>query len=335
MSITAWGRRVAMAVTAAATVLTIGCGGGSEDDSFAAPVELESPTPTPPVPTPVPTAAPVEFRVAYLNLMSPISVDSTDTVAGDTFDARLALVVEEMQDFRPDVIGFSEAAWTEAHGSAVAKLSVALKMEPIFVQANPWFASQTEAQNKDLARQIGFDEGELILVRSDRWVVAGATPTWLNPRTSETEGRAALHVKLRGPEPAREIDVFITHLTGGGDRVRELQARGFADFVARQRGTGPAVVMADLSAGPESAAYAAIAGTGLLDPLAGEDEGTCCRESVLGEQPELTTRTDFLFAAGWPGSVAGILADRPGEAADGTPLYASDHNGVWAVFPLQ
>ncbi|GIW19006.1 MAG: hypothetical protein KatS3mg064_2163 [Tepidiforma sp.] len=314
--------------------LAAACSSKPPSDSYARPVETPEPTPTKPVPTPEPTPEPTEFRVAYLNLMSPIATDANDTTAGDTFEDRLKLVAEELRSYRPDLAGFSEATWTATHGSAVAKLAAELKMEPLFVQANPWFTGRTEAQNRELAKQIGFEEGELVLVRSDRWVVQGATPAWLNPRTSETEGRAALHVRIKGPPALPTIDAFITHLTGGSERLRGQQAESFAEFVQAQRGGGPAIILADLSDPPGSPAYEAIRALGFEDPLAVTNPATCCRPSVLGEQPPPAERTSFIFSAGWSASVAGPLADRPVRLADGRLLYASDHNGLWALFPV-
>lgn len=312
----------------------IACSDKPPTDSYARPIETPEPTPTKPVPTPEPTPEPTEFRVAYLNLMSPIPTDANETSAAATFDARLQAVVEELRPYKPDLVGFSEATWTAAHGSAMARLAAELKMEPLFVQANPWFTGRSDAQNKELAKEIGFEEGELVLVRSDRWVVLGATPTWLNPRTSETEGRAALHVLLKGPPAFPSIDVFITHLTGGGERLRGQQAESFARFVSAQRSGGPAIVLADLSDPPGSPAYEAIVALGFEDPLAVSDPPTCCRPGILGEQPAPTARTSFILSAGWRASVAGPMFDRPTKLPDGRLLYASDNNGLWALFPV-
>jgi endonuclease/exonuclease/phosphatase family metal-dependent hydrolase len=329
-------RRAALAglLAAVAWAGLAACSSSTPSDSYARPVETPEPTPTRPVPTPEPTPEPTEFRVAFINLMSPVQTDANDTSAGDTFDQRLQLVIDELRSYRPDLVGFSEATWTAKHGSAVAKLAAELKMEPLFVQANPWFAGRTEQQNRELAKQIGFEEGELVLVRSDRWVVLGATPAWLNPRTSETEGRAALHVRIKGPSAVGTVDVFITHLTGGGERLRGQQAESFAEFVRKQRTGGPAIILADLSDPPGSPAYQALIGLGFEDPLAGIDPPTCCRPGVIGDQPEPTVRTSFILSAGWRASVAAAFATKPGRLPDGRPLYASDHNGVWALFPV-
>jgi hypothetical protein len=72
----------------------------------------------------------------------------------------------------------------------------------------------------------------------------------------------------------------------------------------------------------------------LTDVFAGSPVQTCCRPAILGEQPELTQRTDFLLTSGWGPSAVATFGHVPAPRADGTPLYASDHNGISAVFPL-
>jgi hypothetical protein len=40
------------------------------------------------------------------------------------------------------------------------------------------------------------------------------------------------------------------------------------------------------------------------------------------------------MTGGWAPSTSGLFADHPGARPDGTPLYASDHNGLMATFDL-
>ena len=279
--------------------------------------------------TPVPT----EFRVAFINLMSPVALDSTNSVASDTYDERLALVIEQLKVFKPDLVGFNEATNTTAHGNAVATLAKELKMEQQQVRANPWFPGSTQAANDEIAKQSGFEEFDVLLTRS-AFPILKADQKWLNPRTSETEARAALHVVVKAPGTLGNIDVYLTHLTGGGDRVRAAQAASVLSFIKETRGAGPLLLMGDLSDTPESSAYKAFVDAGFKDLDAAGNLPTCCRETVVGEQPALTTRTDFLFADRWTAPAPAVWGDTPGKRADGTPLYASDHNGLTAVFPL-
>ncbi len=325
------------ALALGAALATAGCGAQGEDDGDVfVPQPTPSASPSPFVVTPVATPEPAELRVAFINLMSPVGTDATNTVAADTFEARLNLVIEELKAFKPDIVGFNEATNTAAHGDAREKLATALKMEPFWLRANPWFPTQTRDQNDAIARQIGFEEGELVLVRSDRFpVIGGIDSHWINPRTSETEGRVAFHLKVRIPGEAGEADIYITHLTGGDESVKTRQAQSIAGFIRSSRGTGPAVLMGDLGTGPESPAYATLRDAGFDDAFAEAAIPTCCRASVIGEQKPLALRTDFLLDAGWDPTEIGTIGDKPSKQPDGRELYASDHLGLFAVFPLQ
>lgn len=325
-----------LAVVAAGALALASCGGDGDDGGGTfVPLPTPSASPSPEPYTPQPAPEPTELRVAFINLMSPVGTDATNTVAADTFEERLNLVIAELKEFKPDIVGFNEATITEAHGDAREKLATALKMEPFWLRANPWFPAQSRDANDAIAKQIGFEEGELVLVRSDRFpLIGGIDPHWINPRTSETEGRVAFHLKVRIPGTTGEADFYITHLTGGGDAVRTRQAASVAGFIKASRGTGPAIVMGDLSDVPESGAYAELMRIGLQDPFAEAGIATCCRESPVGEQKPMTLRTDYLLSAGWWPAETGAVGEQAIKRVDETELYASDHIGLFAVFAL-
>ncbi len=279
------------------------------------------------------TPVPSEFRVAFINLMSPVTLDATNVVASETYDQRLDFVIEELKAFKPDVVGFNEATITTEHGNTVARLAKELKMEQQMVRANPWFPNATKEQNDEIGKQSGFEEYEVILTRS-AFPILKADPFWLNPRTSETEGRAGLHVVVKAPTGTANIDIYITHLTGGGEKVRAAQAASFMQFVKSTRGGGPLLLMGDLSDTPGSETDKVFTDAGLKDAAADSDAPTCCREALIGMQPALTTRTDYIFQQGWDAPKLELWAAAPHKRADGTDLYPSDHNGLTAVFPL-
>lgn len=315
--------------------LAFACGGGASDEPTestptAAPTAATADTVTAPVDT---TPVPTEFRVAFINLMSPVTVDSTNVVASETYDQRLDFVIEELKAFKPDVVGFNEATITTEHGNTVARLAKELKMEQQMVRANPWFPNASKEQNDEIGKQSGFEEFEVILTRA-AFPILKADPFWLNPRTSETEGRAGLHVVVKSPTDTANIDIYITHLTGGGEKVRAAQAASFMDFVKTTRGGGPLLLMGDLSDTPDSDTHKVFTDAGLKD-IAGENGApTCCREALIGMQPALTTRTDYLFQEGWDAPKLELWGASPHKRADGTDLYMSDHDGLAAVFPL-
>ena len=318
----------------AAMALAASCGSGPGQGSPFPPTPSPSPSPTQPPVTPEPTPEPTEFRVAYINLMSPLTVDETDTVPGDTYETRLQLIITELKAFNPDAVGFSEATRTDDYGDTIARLATELRMQPQAVHVNPFFEGASDERLKELAEEFGWQENELILVRGDRFPDLGATYKWLVPRTSLAEARRALHVKVKGPGVGNDIDLFITHLTDGGPEVRGAQAEAYASFIVAERSFNPAVVMADLNDGPESPAYQALRTIGLSDPFEGSDVLTCCRVSVVGPQEPMTARSSFIFGWSWSPVETGTFGTTGATSADGTVIYPSDQLGLWAVFPL-
>ncbi len=309
-----------------------------------------SPGPTPvasgtaaPTATPVPTQEqpePTELRVAFINLLSPLTLDTTNQVAGETFDARLDMVIKELKAYDPDIVGFNEASRTKVHGDAIAKLARELKMEFYYARANPWFPGQDQEGSDKITRDLGFEEGELLLVRGERYPVLKAERRALNPRTSEFgEGRAALHLVVKGPKAIGEFDVYITHLTGGGDAVRRGQLIDLSLFISSTRGEGPTITMigqSDPASTPDVPGYFEF--LKLVDVGAGHDDlATCCREAVLSAQPlpPLTLRTDYLLAGGWIPQAIRLFGIKPTwSSGPQNYLYASDHNGLLVTFPV-
>ncbi|MGI8927073.1 MAG: endonuclease/exonuclease/phosphatase family protein [Tepidiformaceae bacterium] len=316
-------------------LLVAACGGDDAGPVADAPSPVTTAAASPAAtPTGDPPEPPTEFRVAFINLLSPISLDANDVVAAETFEERLTIVIEELKAFSPDLVAFNEVSFTTRLGSARERLLAGLKMEYAYTRANPWFQGQTQAASDLTAKQVGFDEGELVL---SRYPILRAERHGLNPRTSETEGRAALHVVIKAPAPMDELDVYVTHLTGGGEKIRHAQAIDFLSFVANTAGKGPVLLLGDLSEASGSATHKVFIDRGLFEvvPMLGKDAvPTCCRESVVGQQPPPGLRTDFIFASGWEALSATIFASTPAKRADGTLLYASDHNGMLAVFPF-
>lgn len=296
----------------------------------------EAGTPTPPALPTTPTEPPRELRVAFINLAAPLPIDAADPALSTTFEERLALVVRELKAFDPDVVGFNEASWTKEHGRASDLLVKELKMEPVYARANPWYPGQTRDESDQLVKLAGFEEGELLLVRSDRFPIVKVEPmeSGLNPRTSESgERRTALHLVIRGPEPTGDIDIYITHLTGGGTSVRSAQSQFLLDWIDKTRGNGRLIVMGGLGDTVDVETLDVFASSGITG-VTPEEAPTCCRASVVGEQPPLTMHTDFLLTNGWNPKETALWGHEPIQRADGSWLYASDHNGLRATFEL-
>ncbi len=43
----------------------------------------------------------------------------------------------------------------------------------------------------------------------------------------------------------------------------------------------------------------------------------------------------YIFGTGWLGPQLSLFGDKPKSRADGSLLYTSDHNGIFAVFPVR
>ena len=329
-----WRRLLAALLAVLAALLLVACGSGDDDITIIPPPGSPSPSggvaTVPAEPTPDPT----EFRIAYVNLMSPLSLDATNTTANDTFEARLQLIIAELKEFKPDLVAFSEVTETSVELSARTILAEQLKMEPHYVRAKPWYLGVAKDANDVIREQAGFEEGVLVLVSSRFPSLAPGEKVWLNPRTSEAEGPAGLLVRVKGPAGIGTIDVFVSHLTGPDARVRAQQAADFAKFVAAKRGDGPAIVLGDFGDPAGSATQQAFLDIGLMDILEKSGLQTCCREGLLGEQPPLATRTDYILTSDWLPTALGTFAHEPKKLDDGTLLFASDHNGLTAVFPI-
>jgi hypothetical protein len=310
------------------------CGGRVDAAGYSEPPGTPSPSTAAPSSTAENLPEPTEFRVAYINLLSPITLDATNTTASDTFDDRLQLVIDQLKQFKPDLVAFSEVTDTKEHGSVLNKLASALQMEPLYVRAKPWFVGQSKAQNDQVVKLVGFEEGELILVNGSRFAPVDGDKIWLNPRTSESEGPAGLWMKLKGPASVGDIDVFVSHLTGVDPKVRAQQAADFARFIKSKKGSGPSIVLGDFGDPAGTPTEQAFLDIGLTDLMAQSPITTCCRDSLVGEQPALSLRTDYIFASQWMPGALGTFAFEPKKREDGTLIYASDHNGITAVFPV-
>ncbi len=309
------------------------CGGDDGGIEIIPPPGSPTPTSTPTIPA-EPTVEPTELRIAYINLMSPRSLNEANTIPSDTFDARLAIVIQELKLFKPDVVAFSEVTDTPEHGRVKSVLAKELLMQPFYVRAKPYYAGATQKDAEEAIRIAGFEEGELILVNGTRFPNPEGEQRWLNPRTSDGEAAAALWIRLNGPASVGPIDVFVTHLTGVDTQSRTQQAADFGRFYTAKRGEGQAFVLGDMGDAPGSPTEQAFLSLGLTDLLAESSLATCCRESVVGKQPPLTTRTDYIFSTGWAPVELNVFGDEPQEQDGGILIYASDHNGIRAVFPI-
>lgn len=319
-------------VMGAAALLAGACGGDGDRPAAATPAQTTSATAdTTTAATPV--EAPTELRVAYINLLHPVTVDAENTTPAETAGERLAIVIEELKRLEPDIIAVSEATQ-----EAISTMIRELKMEYATFQSNPWAVGQTMQQAKELSDQLGYWEGEAILV-SSQYTPERTDIHQVNPRTSVSENRSVGLMVLNGPPGVGKVNVYVTHLTDGGDEARAEQARDVAAWIEETRGEATVLLLGDFSSAADTGTYRALTEeNGYADVAVAATErpaaGTCCRASVVGEQPPLTATTSYIFSKGWGATSVAVFGAEPRQRPDGTLLYASDQNGLFAVLPL-
>src|SRR4051794_25275474 len=129
--------RLCAAASILAVLLAIASACGGDDDVTIITPVPDAPSPSATGVTAGATPDPTEFRVVVMNLMSPLSLDPTNTTASDTFDQRLNLVIAELKQFKPDLIALNEVTET-GRGKVAERLVSELKMETAYVRAKPW-----------------------------------------------------------------------------------------------------------------------------------------------------------------------------------------------------
>jgi endonuclease/exonuclease/phosphatase family metal-dependent hydrolase len=331
------------AILALPLLLLGACSGGGGDFTPRTPAVIEPPPTAVVTPTawPTPAEPPTELKVAYINLLRPDALDETNTLPSDTLLNRLAIITEELQVAQPDIVVISQAT-IDGNVNVVSALASALRMEPWFALANPWPRGYSYDEASALARENGLlMEGDAILVRSSRYrvVTESFEVKGLNPLAAPEERRSAMHLVIAA-EGIGEIDLYATRLTGGTDENHAAQTRDLLRWIERTRGEGPVLLLGDFAETPESATYAELAAAGLISvaslPGIAVSEGTCCRSNFILPEPEpLTEHTSYIFtdSTWFPDSVT-IFGNQPRPRPDGTLLYASSHNGIFARFAL-
>jgi endonuclease/exonuclease/phosphatase family metal-dependent hydrolase len=139
---------------------------------------------------------------------------------------------------------------------------------------------------------------------------------------------------VKAPAPLGEVDVYVTHLTGGGEATRQAQAADVVQKIKDRDSGRPTLLIGDMTDPADSATYKVFRDAGFTDAAGEQDLPTCCRKSVVGDQPPATTRPDSILAKGFGKGVDQLFAQDPIAQPDMTKLYASDHNGLFAVFTL-
>jgi len=297
--------------------LIIACG----DDADPTPQATDVPA------SPTEEAAPA-LRVATVNLLHGFFSD----VDADTLTERLGLVAEALQEEEIDIVGLQEVSITSYGGNTAEELARQLGFEFVYRRSNP---NIVDVDNDVLIEALDFEEGSAIV---SRFPIADSESIDL-ARVSDTEIRIGLRATVT--TPWGEIDVYVTHLTGGDEaEINTTQAQELADWITSRPRELPAVLMGDFNALEGSATIDLLTEAFVDVYRAADGEGpgyTCCQDALTDPEPEQNRkRIDYLFLA--PGQTfageveeARVFLDAAFRLPDGSDLWASDHFGLLAV----
>ena len=222
---------------------------------------------------------------------------------------RQTIITDELRKLHPDVIVLQEVLQHATLPNQAQTLAAALEYEFRF------FSIDTPTAERRY--------GNAILTRhpilADGWIALEPLDDYRN----------AGHVRIDvGGQP---IDVYATHLhyQPAGHAVRNLQARGLLDFIARTRHADAVLLAGDFNAPADAPEFAALAATfgdayDTLHPAAGQ---TAFGHSTLNPFLLPPLRVDHVWfeATRFEPVDATRLFDRPQQG-----VWASDHFGVLA-----
>lgn len=236
--------------------------------------------------------------------------------------ARIDLIVDEIQRRDADVVLLEEVPWTIGTGSVVSELGRRTEMEHVFRRANG---------NR---RTILFEEGDAIL---SRFPMREVTTTELPRGNQFFQHRIALAATL--DTPWGPVQAVVTHLSGDSAEVSAAQIEALRDFADRPG--YPGMIGGDFNARADSPPVVALAQqwTDVLRAASPPDTGaTCCVDNLTAPPgTDLTERIDYLWITDADSSrivEAGRILVQPRRVAEGW-LRASDHAGLFAMIDLR
>lgn len=270
--------------------------------------------------------APAALRVVSFNLYHGGHWSGLKGEDGE-LDRRLELVIRELRGLAPDVIGLQEASVSRRRGDVAARLAAALGYHWVHAPATTRVFGSTTL-GRLITRLIDFREGPAIV---SRYPIVDRAVYDLPRCGRALDARVLLRARIETPRGP--LDMFSTHTTGDPCQVARV-----AELVRERRGPWPAVVMGDFNTVEGSPALAELAEAGFVDAFRRsnpEAPGRTVWQRIHGPEPTVSRRVDYIFLV--PGTDFGgeVLASRvvlntPGRAADGGPLWPSDHYGVFA-----
>jgi endonuclease/exonuclease/phosphatase family metal-dependent hydrolase len=258
------------------------------------------------------------LRALTINLLHGFGDELNDR----TLDRRLELVVNAVDELRPDVIFLQEVSVTapDAHCNVMDTLRASLVSET----ETGWASVQALLNGSDV---VSFFEGPGVLARH---ALRDAEVIELKDQLSSFEHRMAVRVELAADVP---VVLTSTHLVSEDEKdpehIRVKQASELGAMLSKQ---APAILAGDLNATPASIEIATLASAGAVDQWSanGNDEiGTSLDGEVTDPDATFGKRIDYIATFGSSFSSMGcqrVLDDAHVE--DGVALWPSDHAGV-------
>jgi endonuclease/exonuclease/phosphatase family metal-dependent hydrolase len=242
-------------------------------------------------------------------------------------DDRLAIATGQLRALAVDVVALQEASAGRDRGNVAARLAEALGLRYVHAPASVRLLP-VPLLNRLAAWIINFEEGPAIL---SRYPIV-ATETYDLPRCiSYFDPRVLLRAEIATPDGP--LQVFSAHTSGAACQVERV-----AEVVRAWRGRMPVVLMGDLNGSDTAPWVAGLARDGFVDAFRAvnpTDPGATVWQRVDGPDATVRRRVDYVLVLAGTGTTADVQAsrvvlDRPGQRADGTPLWPSDHYGVLA-----
>jgi endonuclease/exonuclease/phosphatase family metal-dependent hydrolase len=274
--------------------------------------------------------APGALRVVTFNLLHG---GPSSGLWGDDhhLDARLDLVVRELGEVDPDIVGLQESS-INGRRHVAARLAAQLGLHWAHASATRRI-SGIGVLDRLLVWAMNFEEGPAVLAR---WPIS-ETEVFDLPRCVKFyDPRVVLRAAVETPHG--RLQVFSTHLSHD-----PCQARRLGEIVRAHAGPLPALVMGDFNASASTQWIQDLVREGaLIDAYRAANPdaaGPTVWQRPDAPSPTVTRRVDFIFVQ--PGTAlparvrsSEVVLATPGRLANGVTLWPSDHYGVLAELAL-
>jgi endonuclease/exonuclease/phosphatase family metal-dependent hydrolase len=274
--------------------------------------------------------APAALRVVTFNLLHG---GPSSGLWGDDhhLDARLDLVVRELREIEPDIVGLQESS-INGRRHVAARLAAQLGLHWAHASATRR-VSGIGVLDRLLVWAMNFEEGPAVLAR---WPISETEVLDLPRCVKFYDPRVVLRAAVETPRG--RLQVFSTHLSHD-----PCQARRVGEIVRAHAGPLPALLMGDFNASESTEWMRALVRDGaLIDAYRAanpEAAGPTVWQRPDAPSPTVTRRVDFIFVQ--PGTAlparvrsSEVVLATPGRLANGVTLWPSDHYGVVAELAL-